>query len=169
MKAGAALVLVVYVAALVVVVAAARPDSTPTVSTGITRADADGTDAENELLALEAKVDRLRRLAYRRLKVIRTQRAELAGRLTYNPGHWLETAFACIHRFEGSWTDDGAPYWGGLQMDGSFMQTYGGEFWRRLGTANLWPPSVQIAVAIRAWFTRGFHPWPNTARRCGLL
>jgi hypothetical protein len=27
----------------------------------------------------------------------------------------------------------------------------------------------QIWVAVRAWRTRGFSPWPNTARDCGLL
>jgi hypothetical protein len=38
------------------------------------------------------------------------------------------------------------------------------------GTADHWPPAVQIAVAIRAYASgRGFYPWPNTARACGLL
>jgi hypothetical protein len=75
----------------------------------------------------------------------------------------------CIHRYEGSWRDSGSPYWGGLQMDWSFMSTYGRELLRRKGTADHWTPHEQMWVAERAWRTRGFWPWPNTARYCGLL
>lgn len=82
--------------------------------------------------------------------------------------HWLEDAFNCIHRYEGSWTDPGAPYYGGLQFDRSFMATYGAEYLRAIGTANHWPRSVQIAVAIKGYLARGFSPWPVTRRMCGL-
>jgi hypothetical protein len=82
----------------------------------------------------------------------------------------LVSDFLCIHSHEGSWTDPGAPYYGGLQMDWQFMSTYGGEYLRAWGTADHWPPSVQIAVAMRAYLSgRGFYPWPNTARQCGLI
>ena len=82
----------------------------------------------------------------------------------------LWRAFLCIHRYEGAWNDHGAPYWGGLQMDYGFQVTYGREYLRAFGTADHWPPSLQIAVAIRAYLSgRGFSPWPNTARRCGLI
>jgi hypothetical protein len=82
----------------------------------------------------------------------------------------LAQDFACIHRYEGSWTDPGAPYYGGLQMDWSFMSTYGAEYLRAWGTADHWPPSVQIAVAMRAYLSgRGFTPWPTSARLCGLI
>jgi len=82
----------------------------------------------------------------------------------------LVRAFMCIHRYEGSWTDGGAPYYGGLQMDYSFQRTYGREFLRAFGTADHWTPGMQIAVAIKAYLSgRGFSPWPETARRCGLL
>jgi len=74
----------------------------------------------------------------------------------------------CIHRFEGSWTDPGGPYWGGLQMDLSFQATYGGWLLRHRGTANHWSPLEQIWVAVRAWRARGFSPWPNSARACGV-
>lgn len=74
----------------------------------------------------------------------------------------------CIHRYEGSWADPGAPYWGGLQMDLSFQQTYGGWLLRNKGTADHWSPLEQIWVAERASRSRGFSPWPNTARDCGL-
>ena len=81
----------------------------------------------------------------------------------------LWSAFLCIHRHEGAWNDPNAPYYGGLQMDMSFQQAYGSEFLRAFGTADNWPPAVQITVAIRAYLSgRGFGPWPNTARMCGL-
>ena len=82
--------------------------------------------------------------------------------------HWLEDAFTCIHHHEGRWTDSGDPYWGGLQMDWSFMRAYGGEYLRAFGPANHWPRSVQVAVAIKAYLSRGFGPWPNTRKACGL-
>jgi hypothetical protein len=82
----------------------------------------------------------------------------------------LERNFLCIHTYEGSWTDPNSPFYGGLQMDDEFQRTYGPEFYRAWGSADHWPVSVQIAVAIRAYLSgRGFHPWPNTARYCGLL
>ena len=83
------------------------------------------------------------------------------------PTHLRE--WLCIHRYEGAWNDRGAPYYGGLQMDWDFMSTYGPELLRRKGTADNWTPWEQMLVAERAWRTRGFTPWPNTARRCGLL
>ena len=75
----------------------------------------------------------------------------------------------CIHDHEGSWKDPGAPYHGGLQMDAGFMRTYGSDLLRRYGTADHWPAAAQVAVAERAYRTRGFNPWPNTARACGVL
>ncbi len=81
----------------------------------------------------------------------------------------LDRNFLCIHNHEGDWNDAGSPYWGGVQMDLEFQRTYGPEFYRAWGTADHWPVSVQLAVAMRAYLTRGYHPWPNTARYCGLL
>jgi hypothetical protein len=77
-------------------------------------------------------------------------------------------AWLCIHHHEGSWTDSGGPYWGGLQMDLSFQATYGGWLLRHKGTADHWSPLEQIWVAVRASRTRGFSPWPNTAYYCGV-
>jgi hypothetical protein len=86
------------------------------------------------------------------------------------PGHWLERAFLCIHAGEGAWgSATGNGYYGGLQMDLSFQRSYGGWALRAFGTANRWPASVQVATAIQAWTSRGFYPWPNTARACGLI
>jgi hypothetical protein len=78
-------------------------------------------------------------------------------------------AWLCIHHYEGSWTDSGGPYWGGLQMDLGFQETYGAWLLRHKGTADHWSPLEQIWVAVRASHTRGFSPWPNTAHYCGVL
>lgn len=81
----------------------------------------------------------------------------------------LWKAFMCIHSHEADWQDDGSPYYGGLQMDYTFMSTYGPEYLRAWGTANNWPPAVQMSVAIKAYLSgRGFGPWPNTRRLCGV-
>jgi hypothetical protein len=84
---------------------------------------------------------------------------------------WLAQALLCIHRYEGAWTSNtGNGYYGGLQMDYGFMRRYGAEFVRRWGTADNWPVWAQLAAAARAHGSgRGFSPWPNTARVCGLL
>jgi hypothetical protein len=85
-----------------------------------------------------------------------------------NPPHkrqWL-----CIHRYEGSWTDPNPPYYGGLQMDVGFQRTYGRGLLSRKGTADHWTPLEQMWTAERAHRSgRGFYPWPNTARYCGLI
>jgi hypothetical protein len=85
-----------------------------------------------------------------------------------NPPHkrqWL-----CIHRYEGAWNDPNPPYYGGLQMDLSFQRAYASGLLRRKGTANRWTPLEQMWAAERAHRAgRGFYPWPNTARYCGLI
>jgi len=81
-----------------------------------------------------------------------------------------KSAWLCIHRYEGSWSDSGDPYWGGLQMDRGFMRRYAPRLLFRRGLANQWTPLEQMWVAERAHRSgRGFYPWPNTARYCGLL
>ncbi len=92
-----------------------------------------------------------------------------------NPPHkadWL-----CIHKHEAAWDNAGvnwrgnpSPYYGGLQMDRPFQRTYGAELLREKGTANHWTAYEQMWVAEKALRSgRGFRPWPNTARTCGLL
>ena len=67
-------------------------------------------------------------------------------------------------------TDTGNGYYGGLQMDIHFQRAYGPELLRRKGTANNWTAVEQMWVAERAHRSgRGFYPWPNTARYCGLI
>jgi hypothetical protein len=89
-------------------------------------------------------------------------------RLAAHPPH--KSAWLCIHRYEGSWADGRDPYWGGLQMDRGFMSTYAARVLLHKGWANRWTPLEQMWVAERALRSgRGFWPWPNTARACGLL
>lgn len=95
------------------------------------------------------------------------RRAEAAARHGKNPPNLK--AWLCIHHYEGSWTDPGAPYYGGLQMDLSFQRAYGGWLLRTKGTADHWTPLEQIWTAVKARRLRGYYPWPNTARYCGLL
>jgi hypothetical protein len=80
-------------------------------------------------------------------------------------------AWLCIHRHEGPWNaNTGNGYYGGLQMDMAFQRRYGLRLLRAKGTANRWTPLEQIWVAEKAYRSgRGFRPWPNTARACGLL
>ena len=95
-------------------------------------------------------------------------RAERARFRAHHPPHLAE--WRCIHRWEGSWTDPNSPYYGGLQMDLAFQRAYGPRLLRHKGTANHWAPYEQMWVAERALKAgRGFHPWPLTARRCGLI
>ena len=83
----------------------------------------------------------------------------------------LVGAFACIHHGEGAWdANTGNGYYGGLQMDKPFQSRYGSDFVRRWGTADNWPVWAQMTAAARAYESgRGFYPWPNTARACGLI
>lgn len=71
----------------------------------------------------------------------------------------------------GNWSiNTGNGYYGGLQMDASFQSRYGADYVRRWGTADNWPTWAQLQAAVRAYRSgRGFYPWPNTARVCGLI
>ena len=101
------------------------------------------------------------------------RRAIRAARVAQNPPH--RDAWLCIHLYErhpqqGWATRTGNGYYGGLQMDISFQRAYGGELLRRKGTADNWTAAEQMWVAERAYRSgRGFYPWPNTARSCGLI
>jgi hypothetical protein len=89
-------------------------------------------------------------------------------RLAARPRH--KSGWLCIHRYEGSWSDGGDPYWGGLQMDRGFMLRYAPRLLLRRGFANRWTPLEQMWVAERAYRSgRGFYAWPSTAHACGLL
>jgi hypothetical protein len=112
---------------------------------------------------------RVKNLKYRRwVRNVWHRRALRAFRRAKNPPRL--SAWLCIHHHEGPWKDPNPPYYGGLQMDMSFQRTYGRDLLRRKGTADKWTPLEQIWVAERAYRSgRGFYPWPNTARYCGLI
>jgi hypothetical protein len=75
----------------------------------------------------------------------------------------------CIHGKEGKWNDPDSPFYGGMQMDLEFQQTYGKAFYARWGTADKWPRWSQLYAAYLGWKERFWYPWPNTARDCGLI
>ncbi len=89
-------------------------------------------------------------------------------KLAQRPPH--RRAWLCIHGHEGPWdAHTGNGYYGGLQMDIGFQQEYGAGLLARKGTADRWAPLEQMWIAERAYKSRGFTPWPNTARYCGQL
>jgi hypothetical protein len=148
---------------------------------------------------LLAEIEKARREVWRweRLMRIRRTKPTRVAEQTQDPDHrlaildsWKRKAAArkrqaydlprmrswlCIHRFErhaqqGWRTNTGNGFFGGLQMNLAFQRTYGPELLRKKGTANRWLPIEQIWVAERAYRSgRGFYPWPNTARSCGLI
>ena len=101
------------------------------------------------------------------------QRALRARRQAHKPPR--RSAWLCIYLHErhpsmGWRTRTGNGFYGGLQMDISFQRYYAPELLRRKGTADRWSAIEQIWVAERAYRSgRGFYPWPNTARSCGLI
>jgi Transglycosylase-like domain len=113
----------------------------------------------------------------RRLAVVEKRLTRLTASILEvgNLNDWI-----CIHHGEGAWNDNtGNGYYGGLQMDYTFMSSYGPkvlgfdsaqEMFSKRGTADHWTPKEQIAVAEYARSSgRGYRPWPKTARHCGLL
>jgi hypothetical protein len=126
-------------------------------------------DAQAENVRLHRKLRKTRKANRFHAAWVRKLRAANRDRIAFGSSG-VVAGFLCIHRFEGAWNDPNPPYWGGVQMDLNFQRTYGGPFLAALGTADNWPPFVQVAVSMGAYYSgRGYHPWPNTARRCGLL
>jgi hypothetical protein len=96
------------------------------------------------------------------------RRAAAAHRKAVRPPHLA--AWLCIHRLEGGWSSNtGNGYYGGLQMNLGFQRTYAPWLVQRKGTADRWTPLEQMWTAEKAARSRGFYPWPNTARYCGLI
>jgi hypothetical protein len=116
--------------------------------------------------------------AYEAIAWQQKQNLELAREMVGKLTDWT-----CIHNGrkgahsvgsgEGPWNaNTGNGYYGGLQMDRSFMRTYGRDMIRRHhgGLANTWTPREQLIVAQRAFAQgRGYNPWPTTGRACGLI
>jgi hypothetical protein len=102
------------------------------------------------------------------LRLWQRRAQEVAARARHVPHR---TAWLCIHHYEGAWSaHTGNGYYGGLQMDITFMRHYGGYLLTKKGTAEHWTPLEQMWVAEHALQSgRGFYPWPHTARACGLI
>jgi hypothetical protein len=82
---------------------------------------------------------------------------------------WVSAA-TCVHRGEGAWSSNtGNGYYGGMQADLSFQRSYLLAAFLKWGTADRWPVRAQLFMAWRGWLSRGWYPWPLTARRCGLI
>jgi Transglycosylase-like domain len=114
--------------------------------------------------------ERTTSLEYRRT-ILRSWR-EVAAKARRRANHPRRLrAWLCIHRHEGPWNaNTGNGYYGGLQMDRTFQRQYAPVFLRRKGLAHRWKPIEQIWVAERAYRSgRGYYPWPNAARACGLI
>jgi hypothetical protein len=115
---------------------------------------------------LERRTTDLERLV--ELRDVWKRRAERVRDRAKRPPH--RAAWLCIQRHEGTWRDPRAPYWGGLQMSRQFQRAFGRYLLHLKGTANKWTPAEQMWTAVHAHRSGlGFHPWPNTARACGLL
>jgi hypothetical protein len=91
-------------------------------------------------------------------RLSRAWRLSRVGRI----GH--EALWLCIHSREGAWNDQGAPYYGGLQM------TYG---WDGLvGDAGNLSPQAQMQAAETGYRQSGYSiawlegQWPNTSPPC---
>lgn len=74
----------------------------------------------------------------------------------------------CVHRGEAPWHYHGY-FDGGMQMDDEFQRDYGLLYLRRWGDAGYWPVWAQLHASFKGWLGRGWYPWPNTARACGLI
>jgi hypothetical protein len=115
------------------------------------------------------------------LGLVTTSTAQAKSNILSHPSY-IVRGLLCIHSYEGSWSDPNSPYWGGLQMDLSFQTTYGWirvakhtprvhkiRFIDKWGTAEHWPVWAQLVAGLHGYFSRGWGPWPNTARYCGLV
>lgn len=81
----------------------------------------------------------------------------------------IVSGLLCIHKFEGSWTDDSGTYRGGLQMNENFERSYGPSFYRRWGRSGKWPKWAQLQAGVNGALARsGFNPWPTTRVFCNL-
>jgi hypothetical protein len=81
---------------------------------------------------------------------------------------WMAAA-DCVMSKEGTWTTNtGNGYYGAFQADRGFQRAYASDHYARWGTANNWPWYAQLEMAYRGWLFRGWQPWPNTSRACGL-
>lgn len=100
----------------------------------------------------------------RRRALLRAQTQLMHGLI--RSGFW--PAANCVHNKEAPWHYHGY-FDGGMQMDTEFQGDYGRVYLNRWGDAGNWPVWAQLHASFKGWLSRGWYPWPNTARACGLL
>ena len=114
----------------------------------------------------ERHISSIRKLRH----MVRTWSAKNTGWVAFWRTHYPR--LMCIHGHEGAWNAySPAGYYGGLQMDWSFMRTYGPDKLARYGgrDARYWSAGDQLAVGMRAVRVRGYTPWSNSASACGIF
>jgi hypothetical protein len=106
-----------------------------------------------------------------RMEIWRSRAASDWQRFTNPPNY---SSWLCIRSHEtappfDSWrTDSKNGYYGGVQMNSTFMQQYGSYLLALKGNANHWTKLEQIWVAERGRRVQGWGAWPATSRMCGL-
>jgi len=97
-------------------------------------------------------------------------KAAMAPRVSSSAWAWyLSSDTQCVTNHEGAFTTNtGNGYYGRFQMDVSFQNetAYGRAAYRRYGTADRWPPAVQVQHAHDIWSYAGWSRWPTYARYC---
>ncbi len=134
-----------------------------------------GVDRPEPLPAATTRAERIAQLAHwrsvaswlgARRERVRPEERPLSARIP----HYDELMCIAGHESHETWDiNTGNGYYGGLQMDRTFQQTYSPEIYAKKGTADNWTQEEQMRTAEKAIVSRGFTPWPNTARMCGLL
>jgi hypothetical protein len=122
--------------------------------------------AEQERQRAAAAAERKRKAAAAAAAKQRSAPRAAATAPTYAGGSvWDDLAQCESH---GNWAiNTGNGYYGGLQMDMTFWETYGNPAYSR---PDLAPRGEQIAAATKARDSgRGYHPWPTCARKLGLI
>lgn len=100
------------------------------------------------------------------------RRAAAAWRKFSHPPNYRN--WLCIQRhetappFPGWKTDSGNTYYGGVQMDMTFMRNYGAFLLNLKGTSNNWTKLEQIWVAEKGRRVQGWGAWPRSSVACGL-
>ena len=90
------------------------------------------------------------------------------GRSAYDAGSRRLRKWRCVHSHEGAGTSEPGVLRRPADRLGLPVRLRP-VISTPLGHADRWPVWAQLVAAERAYASRGWSPWPNTARACGLL